>query len=47
MKNFTEELSFRAFQNLYRMKTALASSGSYYFQGYQGTFITSYPDFDQ
>ena len=43
-KNFIAELPFRAFQNLYRMKSALASSGSYYFQGYQGTFVTKCPD---
>ncbi|GMN71774.1 hypothetical protein TIFTF001_053448 [Ficus carica] len=46
-KNYTSELSFRAFQNLYRMKTALPSIGSYYFQGYQGTFITGCPDSDK
>ncbi|GMN30149.1 hypothetical protein TIFTF001_044432 [Ficus carica] len=32
-KNFVTKLPFRAFQNLYRMKLAPASSGSYYFQG--------------
>ncbi|GMN65307.1 hypothetical protein TIFTF001_034381 [Ficus carica] len=46
-KNFDEELSFRAFQNLYRMKMAPASSRSYYFQGYQGMFITGCPDSDK
>ncbi|GMN52477.1 hypothetical protein TIFTF001_021615 [Ficus carica] len=46
-KNFDEELPFRAFQNLYRIKTTPASSGSYYFQGYQGTFITSCPNTDK
>ncbi|GMN19420.1 hypothetical protein TIFTF001_039814 [Ficus carica] len=38
-KNFVTELPFSAFQNLYRMKSAPAYSGSYYFQGYQGTFM--------
>ena len=47
MKNFVTELPFRAFQNLYRMKTPPTSSGSYYFQGYQGTFITGCPDSDK
>ncbi|GMN61497.1 hypothetical protein TIFTF001_030584 [Ficus carica] len=46
-KNYTSKLSSRAFQNLYRMKTVPASSGSNYFQGYQGTFITSCPDSDK
>ena len=40
VKNFTEEMPFRAFQILFRMKTTLASSKFYYFQGYLGTFIT-------
>ncbi|GMN22475.1 hypothetical protein TIFTF001_040264 [Ficus carica] len=30
-KNFATELPFRAFQNLYRMKSAPSSAGSYYF----------------
>ncbi|GMN61369.1 hypothetical protein TIFTF001_030455 [Ficus carica] len=30
-KNFAAELPFRAFQNLYRMKSAPSSEGSYYF----------------
>ncbi|GMN66605.1 hypothetical protein TIFTF001_035669 [Ficus carica] len=33
-KNFAAELPFRAFQNLYRMKSAPLSAGSYYFQGW-------------
>ncbi|GMN39649.1 hypothetical protein TIFTF001_008874 [Ficus carica] len=32
-KHFAAELSFRAFQNLYRMKSAPSSSVFYYFQG--------------
>ncbi|GMN69274.1 hypothetical protein TIFTF001_038323 [Ficus carica] len=35
-KNFVAELPFRAFQNLYRMKSTPSSSGSYYFQSYKG-----------
>ena len=33
-ENFIAELPFRAFQNLYKMKTASTSFGFYYFQGY-------------
>ena len=47
MKNFTEEMPFRAFQILFRMKTAPASSKFYYFQGYLGTFITGCLDLDK
>ncbi|GMN43141.1 hypothetical protein TIFTF001_012342 [Ficus carica] len=38
-KNFAAELPFRAFQNLYRMKSALSLAGSYYFQGFKGTHL--------
>ncbi|GMN61911.1 hypothetical protein TIFTF001_030999 [Ficus carica] len=44
---FTEKLPFGAFQNIYRMKTALSSKGFYYFQGFKGTFITGCPDSDK
>ena len=37
-------MSFGVFQNLYLIKTALSSSGSYILQGYQGTFVTGCPD---
>ena len=47
VKNFIEEMPFRAFQILFRMKTAPASSKSYYFQGYLGTFITGCLDSDK
>lgn len=43
-KYYCAELPFRVFHNLYRMKTTPSLTGSYYFQGYQGTFITGYPD---
>ncbi|GMN20210.1 hypothetical protein TIFTF001_043032 [Ficus carica] len=33
-KNFAAELPGRAFQNLYQMKSASSSAGSYYFQGW-------------
>ncbi|GMN52756.1 hypothetical protein TIFTF001_021886 [Ficus carica] len=46
-KHFAAELPFRAFQNLYRMKSAPPSSGFYYFQGLKGTFITGCPDTDK
>ncbi|GMN46314.1 hypothetical protein TIFTF001_015505 [Ficus carica] len=46
-KNFTTELPFRAFQNLYRMKSASSSAGSYYFQGFKGTFVAKCPDSDK
>ncbi|GMN67533.1 hypothetical protein TIFTF001_036589 [Ficus carica] len=46
-KNFAAELPFRAFQNLYRMKSAPSSAGSYYFQGFKGTFVTKSPDSDK
>ncbi|GMN63822.1 hypothetical protein TIFTF001_032882 [Ficus carica] len=46
-KNFDAKLPFRAFQILYRIKSAPASSGSYYFQGYQGTFVTGCLDSDK
>lgn len=46
-KNFIAKRSFRAFQNLYRMKSAPSSSGSYYFQGYKRTFITGCLDSDK
>ncbi|GMN59306.1 hypothetical protein TIFTF001_028390 [Ficus carica] len=46
-KNFDEEIPFRAFQNLYRMKSALSSWAYYYFQGYRGTFIIGCPDSDK
>ncbi|GMN58630.1 hypothetical protein TIFTF001_027727 [Ficus carica] len=45
--NYASELPFRAFQNLYWMKTAPLSAGSYYFQGYQGAFIAGCPDSDK
>ncbi|GMN59081.1 hypothetical protein TIFTF001_028173 [Ficus carica] len=47
MSNFAAEIPFKAFQNLYRMKSALSSTGFYYFQGFKGTFITSCPDSDK
>ncbi|GMN36693.1 hypothetical protein TIFTF001_042495 [Ficus carica] len=47
MSNFAAEIPFRAFQNLYRMKSAPSSMGFYYFQGFKGTFITNCPDFDK
>ncbi|GMN69122.1 hypothetical protein TIFTF001_038180 [Ficus carica] len=43
-KNFATELPFRAFQNLYRMKSAPSSAGSYYFQGFKETFVAKCPD---
>ena len=43
-KYFYVELSFSVFQNLYQMKTVPSLTGSYYFQGYQGTFLAGYPD---
>ncbi|GMN29034.1 hypothetical protein TIFTF001_044307 [Ficus carica] len=46
-KNFATELPFRAFQNLYRMKSAPSSAGSYYFQGFKGTFVAKCPDSDR
>lgn len=46
-KHCLEEMPFRAFQNLYRMKSAPSSAGSYYFQGFKGTFITKCPDSDK
>ncbi|GMN38458.1 hypothetical protein TIFTF001_007694 [Ficus carica] len=46
-KNFATELPFRAFQNLYRMKSAPSSAGSYYFQGFKGTFVAKCPDSDK
>ncbi|GMN32700.1 hypothetical protein TIFTF001_003810 [Ficus carica] len=46
-KHFVAELPFRAFQNLYRMKSAPSSSGFYYFQGFKGTFITGCLDSDK
>ncbi|GMN47478.1 hypothetical protein TIFTF001_016646 [Ficus carica] len=47
MSNFAAEIPFRAFQNLYRMKSAPSSTGFYYFQGFKGTFITNCPDSDK
>lgn len=47
VKNYAAELPFRAFQNLYRMKSAPSSTGAYYFQGFKGTFITKCPDSDK
>nr|GMN67058.1 hypothetical protein TIFTF001_036115 [Ficus carica] len=47
MRNFAAEIPFKAFQNLYRMKSAPSSTGFYYFQGFKGTFITSCPDSDK
>ncbi|GMN31443.1 hypothetical protein TIFTF001_041590 [Ficus carica] len=47
MSNFAAEIPFKAFQNLYRMKSAPSSTGFYYFQGFKGTFITSCPDSDK
>ncbi|GMN18949.1 hypothetical protein TIFTF001_050884 [Ficus carica] len=46
-KNFATELPFRAFQNLYRMKSAPSSAGSYYFQGFKGSFVATCPDSDK
>ncbi|GMN32892.1 hypothetical protein TIFTF001_048225 [Ficus carica] len=46
-KNFATELPFRAFQNLYRMKSAPSLVGSYYFQGFKGTFVAKCPDSDK
>ncbi|GMN19009.1 hypothetical protein TIFTF001_042801 [Ficus carica] len=46
-KNFATELPFRAFQNLYRMKSAPSSAGSFYFQGFKGTFVAKCPDSDK
>ena len=46
-KQYAEELPFSAFQNLYRMKSAPSSAGSYYFQGFKGSFITKCPDSDK
>ena len=46
-ENFAAELPFRAFQNLYRMKSATLSSGFYYFQGFKGTFIIGCPHSDK
>ncbi|GMN19424.1 hypothetical protein TIFTF001_042873 [Ficus carica] len=46
-KNFATELPFRAFQNLYRMKSAPSSAGSYYFQGFKGMFVAKCPDSDK
>lgn len=46
-KPFYMELPFSVFQNLYRLKTAPSSIRSYYFQGYQGTFIASCQDSDK
>ncbi|GMN60138.1 hypothetical protein TIFTF001_029205 [Ficus carica] len=46
-KNFAAELPFRAFQNLYRMKSAPSSAGSYYFQWFKGTFVAKCPDSDK
>ncbi|GMN51469.1 hypothetical protein TIFTF001_020610 [Ficus carica] len=46
-KNFAAEMPFRAFQNLYRMKSAPSSAGSYYFQGFKGTFVAKCPDSDK
>ncbi|GMN51255.1 hypothetical protein TIFTF001_020410 [Ficus carica] len=37
------QLPFSMFDNLYRMKSAPLSTGSYYFQGYQGTIISGCP----
>ncbi|GMN31362.1 hypothetical protein TIFTF001_044569, partial [Ficus carica] len=33
--------------NLYRMKSAPSSAGSYYFQGFKGTFVAKCPDSDK
>ena len=44
VKHFYAELPFSALQNLYRMKTAPSSTGSYYLQVYQGTFIAADSD---
>lgn len=41
-KNYTSELPFSAFQNLYHMKTTPSSARSSYFQAYQVIF-----DFDK
>ncbi|GMN60596.1 hypothetical protein TIFTF001_029687 [Ficus carica] len=46
-KNFATELPFWAFQYLYRMKSAPSSAGSYYFQGFKGTFVAKCPDSDK
>ncbi|GMN63957.1 hypothetical protein TIFTF001_033009 [Ficus carica] len=46
-KNFATELPFQAFQNLHRMKSAPSSAGSYYFQGFKGTFVAKCPDSDK
>ncbi|GMN65275.1 hypothetical protein TIFTF001_034341 [Ficus carica] len=46
-KYYCAELLFRVFQNLYRMKKTPSLTGSYYFQGYQGTFIVGCPDSDK
>ncbi|GMN59471.1 hypothetical protein TIFTF001_028552 [Ficus carica] len=46
-KNYIAKLPFRAFQNLYRMKSAPSSTGFYYFQGFKETFITKCPDSDK
>ncbi|GMN67186.1 hypothetical protein TIFTF001_036426 [Ficus carica] len=46
-KNFATELPFRAFQNLYRMKSTPSSAGSYYFQGFKGTFVAKCSDSDK
>ena len=45
-KYFYAELPFNVLQSLYRMKTTFSLTGSYYFQGWQGTFIVGYPDSD-
>ncbi|GMN66701.1 hypothetical protein TIFTF001_035763 [Ficus carica] len=47
ISNFAAEIPFKAFQNLYRMKSAPSSTGFYYFQGFKGTFITSCPNSDK
>ncbi|GMN45071.1 hypothetical protein TIFTF001_014270 [Ficus carica] len=47
MSNFAAEIPFKAFQNLYKMKSAPSSTGFYYFQSFKGTFIMSCPDSDK
>ncbi|GMN46321.1 hypothetical protein TIFTF001_015498 [Ficus carica] len=46
-KNYVAELPFGAFQNLYRINSALSSTAFYYFQGFKRTFITKCPDSDK
>lgn len=46
-KYFCVKLPFSVFHNLYQMKTAPSSTGSYYFQGHQRTFVAGCPDSDE